>query len=108
MQEPELREIIWQLVAAIPRGCVTSYGELAAQSGYPNHARFVGTVLKQLPSDSALPWHRVINARGEISFPQNSEQWHEQRARLASEGVVFNDKNRVRLSDYCAFKTGPT
>lgn len=97
--EPTLQEIIWQYVAAIPRGSVATYGQIAKLCGYPSHARYVGTVLKQLPSDSRLPWHRVVNAKGETSFPSNHPCATLQRERLESEGVVFKN-SKIRLSDY--------
>lgn len=71
----ELKQIIVQIVASIPQGKVTSYGQVAKLCGYSGYGRYVGTVLKQLPSDTTLPWHRVINAKGEISFPIGSEAY---------------------------------
>lgn len=84
-----INEIIWQVVAAIPKGSVATYGDIAKQAGYPNHARYVGRTLKNLPAESSLPWHRVVNAKGELSFAKNSEQYQKQRALLESEGVRF-------------------
>lgn len=52
-------------------------------------ARAVGRTLSQLPADTNLPWHRVINARGMISFPHGSEAYLRQKQRLESEGVMF-------------------
>lgn len=83
----ELKRIIWQQVAAIPRGKVATYGQIARLCGYPGYARYVGTTLKQLPGDSALPWHRVINARGQIVFAEGSAACQRQRDRLQREGV---------------------
>lgn len=97
MAESNLREMIWQIVAAIPKGRVTSYGQVARIAGYPGHARYVGATLKSLPKNSTLPWYRVVNARGRISFPQGSESYKRQRDRLESEGIVFlNDKISMR------------
>lgn len=84
-----LQETIWQLVAAVPRGRVATYGQIAALAGFPNHARYVGTTLKNLPSGTKLPWQRIINGRGELSFPAGSEAWRRQKERLEAEGVVF-------------------
>jgi len=83
----QLNELIWQVVAAIPYGRVLSYGQVAKSCGYPNHARYVGTTLKMLPEDTRLPWHRVVNAKGEISFPVNSEAYKRQISLLEKEGV---------------------
>ena len=95
----ELDEIIWQVVAAIPIGKVMTYGQIAKQCGYPGYARYVGSSLKKLPEDSSLPWHRVINAQGEITFPPDSETYQKQKSLLQQEGVQFQGK-RIRLSIY--------
>lgn len=96
MSTAELQLMIWQTVAAIPYGNVLSYGDIARQCGYPNHARFVGRTLKNLPADSSLPWHRVIKANGELAFPEGSAAFKQQYQRLAQEGIEFNG-HRVRL-----------
>lgn len=82
-------EKIWQIVHGIPRGRVATYGQVARMAGLPGYARYVGTVLKKLPGGSQLPWHRVVNASGRISFPSGSEQYQRQKQRLEAEGVVF-------------------
>jgi len=87
----ELKLIITQIVGSIPYGKVASYGQVARLSGYPSHARFVGAVLKQLPSDSSLPWHRVVNGKGRVSFPLESESYIEQCSKLLSEGVEVHE-----------------
>lgn len=89
MSQENLREIIWQIVAAIPQGRVATYGQVAKIAGYPSHARYVGATLRNLPKNSVLPWYRVINAQGRISFPLGSEAYIKQRSLLESEGVVF-------------------
>lgn len=82
-------EKIWQIVHQIPTGKVASYGQVAKLAGLPGYARFVGTTMKKLPEDSKLPWHRVANAAGKLSFPLDSKQYHLQKSRLEAEGVVF-------------------
>lgn len=99
IQDNNLNERIWQVVAAIPQGRVATYGQVAALAGAPRHARFVGTVLKRLPAESSLPWFRVLNAKGEISFPKDSPAYQRQREALEAEGVVFI-AGRVPLSTY--------
>jgi len=59
----------------------------------------VGYALFSLRADSRLPWHRVINSRGEISFPENSRYYREQKKLLLKEGVIFSGK-RVNLTKY--------
>lgn len=91
------KEAIIQQVAAVPFGEVTSYGAIAKAAGLPGYARFVGQVLRNLPKDSKLPWHRVINAQGKLSFPPDSDAYIEQKKRLINEGVVFKN-NKLKLS----------
>ena len=99
MKNLELNELIWQIVAAIPYGNVLSYGQVAKLCGFPNHARFVGATLKRLPKDTALPWHRVVNAKGEISFPEDSEAYNRQLSLLEKEGVTFKN-GKLSLTIY--------
>lgn len=82
-----LKQQIWQVVAMIPEGSVASYGQIAALIGYPGHARFVGTTLKNLPRGSKLPWHRVVNASLRISQRGGGEA--RQRRLLEAEGITF-------------------
>ncbi len=80
---------IWAAVERIPVGCVATYGQVAAEAGLARRARLVGYALRGLPAGTDVPWHRVINAQGRISFPEGSEAWLRQRERLESEGIVF-------------------
>lgn len=79
---------IWQVVAAIPRGKVASYGQVAELAGLPRAARLVGRILKNLPAGSKLPWHRVIRSNGKLSFATDSEQYHCQLDQLQAEGIA--------------------
>ena len=80
---------IWQVLALIPPGKVASYGQVAHLAGIPGGARLVGRVLAALPSDSQLPWHRVIRANRKLAFPQDSERYRQQGELLAQEGVTL-------------------
>ena len=82
-------ERILNAVRRIPRGKVSSYGDIADVAGLPRRARLVGTVLRQSPPSRNLPWFRVINASGRISFPAGSDAYNTQRSKLEAEGVVF-------------------
>lgn len=83
------QERIWQVVAAIPKGSVATYGQVANLAGMPSHARLVGRTLSELPKDTKLPWHRVINASMRISLRSGSTGHNLQRSRLEGEGVEF-------------------
>ncbi len=83
------KERIWQIVYLIPRGKVASYGQVAKLAELPGYARYVGYVMKNLPKDTQLPWHRVVNAQGKLSFSRDSREYQSQKAKLEAEGMVF-------------------
>lgn len=84
------------MVASIPPGRVESYGSVARRSGLPGRARLVGHALQQAPDSLGLPWHRVVNASGRISFPSGSEMHARQRRLLEAEGVGFRGETIAR------------
>lgn len=90
------RTALYLTLAQVPEGKVVSYGQLAELAGLGRAARFVGRTLSQLPSDSTLPWHRVLGAGGRISLPAGSPSGDEQRARLRMEGISILN-NRVDI-----------
>jgi methylated-DNA-protein-cysteine methyltransferase-like protein len=85
----DIRERILAAVRRIPKGRVCTYGNVADVAGLPRRARLVGTVLRQSPAWRDLPWYRVINAGGRISFPSASDAYQRQRSKLEAEGVLF-------------------
>ncbi|CAO97536.1 MGMT family protein [Erwinia tasmaniensis] len=89
---------IWHIIAAIPYGSVATYGDIARQAGSPRAARQVGGVLKRLPHGSQLPWHRVINRKGEISLV--GDDFARQRGALLSEGIDVSQEGKVCLQRY--------
>jgi methylated-DNA-protein-cysteine methyltransferase-like protein len=90
---------ILDAVRRIPRGCVSTYGTIAQVAGLARRARLVGTVLRQTPASPDLPWQRVINASGQISFPKGSDAYQRQRRKLEAEGVEFRG-GRVDLDRF--------
>jgi len=93
---PGFRTRVYERVRLVPAGQVTTYGDVATSLGSPNVARHVGWALAALQDDS-VPWHRVINSRGTISFRGAHPRAITQRARLEAEGVEFNSKGKVQL-----------
>lgn len=93
-------ERIYRLVARIPRGKVASYGQLAELAGLPRGARQVGYAMASLPGDRPLPWHRVVNSRGEISRRDHPDSASRQRELLEREGVRFDRRGRIALERY--------
>jgi methylated-DNA-protein-cysteine methyltransferase-like protein len=83
---------IWQTVQAIPLGKVASYGQIADLAGLPGRARLVGKALGAVLNDGwrgrEVPWYRVINSQGKISFAPGSEHFERQRGLLQDEQVI--------------------
>lgn len=84
----------------IPPGKVATYGQVAALAGLAGHARQTGYALHALPEGSDVPWHRVINARGEVSPRAEPGRDGYQRHLLEEEGVAFNERGRVDLARF--------
>ncbi|MGA9574642.1 MAG: methylated-DNA--[protein]-cysteine S-methyltransferase [Lysobacterales bacterium] len=90
---------VWKVVSEIPSGHVLTYGEVARLSGNAGAARRVSQALRRAPRSMKLPWHRVINSQGKISFPEESSAWLRQKDLLESEGVVFL-KGKINLDRF--------
>jgi methylated-DNA-protein-cysteine methyltransferase-like protein len=94
---------IWRTVQLIPKGNVACYGQIADLAGLPGRARLVGKCLGFAPSDGVdgkpVPWFRVINAAGKISFPVGSEHFERQKSHLQEEQVVVIGA-RIKLKEY--------
>jgi methylated-DNA-protein-cysteine methyltransferase-like protein len=86
--EGDALEAIWQVIFAIPRGRVSTYGAVARAAGLPGRARQAGYALRVASKELNLPWHRVVGAGGRIVFPSSSRQHKEQTRRLRAEGVA--------------------
>ncbi|MDX2239725.1 MAG: MGMT family protein [Leptolyngbyaceae cyanobacterium bins.302] len=94
-------EAIYNVVRNIPRGQVATYGQVADLANLPGRARLVGYALFRVAPDSDIPWHRVINAKGEVSeSPIRYGSDHLQRVLLEEEGVQFNTKGKIDLRHY--------
>jgi methylated-DNA-protein-cysteine methyltransferase related protein len=92
---------IYKIVARIPRGRVATYGQVARLAGLPGRARLVGYALAAIPDGSRLPWHRVVNARGQISLRADGGPWDRiQRLRLERERVRFDGHGSIALAAF--------
>jgi methylated-DNA-protein-cysteine methyltransferase-like protein len=81
---------IWAVAERIPRGRVATYGQVARLAGYALHA---------LPPRSTVPWHRVVNAKGEVSPRRDGSEHHVlQRVLLEKEKVRFDRSGRLDLA----------
>ena len=92
---------VWQLVARIPRAQLATYGQVAELLGAWGRARQVGWALRRLPLPSAIPWHRVVNARGCIAITPSREgsDWI-QRDLLLAEGIPVDAQGRLPLARF--------
>ncbi len=91
------QEAVFQVIYQIPPGSVCTYGRVAALAGLGKASRFVGTTLRNLPANTKLPWHRVINSQGKISLPKQHPGAAIQKERLEAEGVIFTN-GKVNLT----------
>jgi len=90
--EPDFTELVCDAVAALERGEVVSYGEIAAQVGRPGAARAVGRILSG--SDGTLPWWRVVTSTGRLVPGHETEH----AALLEAEGVEVRSGRVVAAS----------
>jgi methylated-DNA-protein-cysteine methyltransferase-like protein len=91
---------IYDIARRIPRGKVATYGQIARLAGFPKHARLVGYAMHSIPDGEDIPWHRVINSKGEISLRSAPGCENQQQTMLEAEGVEFNLAGRVNLKKY--------
>ncbi len=105
-------DIVWTIVRQIPRGIVSTYGQIASMIPAPTGvdetdyerlgAVWVGKAMNAVSSspDSDIPWQRVINSQGGISLPEGSSAALEQRRRLENEGVTFSAAGKINLNNF--------
>lgn len=91
--EPFTKNVI-QLIQSIPFGHVATYGQIAGAAGNSRAARQVSWILHSMSQKHQLPWHRVINAKGEISLTAS-----EQRELLEMEGIEFSLRGKINLKE---------
>lgn len=89
-------EEIYMVVARIPKGKVTTYGNIARLAGNPRMSRVVGYALHVNPEPSRIPCHRVVNRFGEVSSAFAFGGGNRQYELLREEGVEFDEEGRVK------------
>jgi len=94
--QPFTQQVI-DIIQAIPRGKVMTYGQIAASAGSPRGARQVVRILHTMSDKHDLPWHRVINAKGEIAITEDESRFL-QKVLLEEEGIRPNETGRIDLS----------
>ncbi|MCM3192122.1 MGMT family protein [Priestia megaterium] len=87
------------LIKQIPSGKVMTYGQIARLAGSPRGARQVVRVLHSMSKKHNLPWHRVINSKGEIGF-KDEEMHVVQKLSLEAEGILVSSDGKLDLKVY--------
>lgn len=95
-------ENIYAIVRQIPVGKVATYGQIADLAALYGRARMVGYALYRVDTRSLdVPWHRVVNAKGEISHsPLRHGTDYRQRLLLEAEGIKFSAEGKINLPSY--------
>lgn len=88
-----------EIILHIPPGRVMTYGQIAALAGSPRGARQVVRILHSMSGKYNLPWHRVVNAKGEVAL-QDEEGVYTQKLLLEREGIAFDQNGRIDLEEY--------
>ena len=97
----EFADRVYWLVQQIPEGCVATYGQIAMFAGSPRAARAVGNLMRRSLRDYVeLPWQRVINASGGISFKGDLARAELQLELLQAEGVAFDHRRKCDLDEF--------
>ncbi|GAB3049040.1 MGMT family protein [Virgibacillus ainsalahensis] len=92
-------ENVIHIIREIPEGKVMTYGQIARAAGSPRGSRQVVRVLHSMSKKYELPWHRVINAKGQIAI-KSEKIAMEQQMRLEGEGVEVRGTGNVDLKIY--------
>ncbi|WP_075981251.1 MGMT family protein [Bacillus massilinigeriensis] len=91
-------ERVINIIQQIPSGKVMTYGQIAKLAGSPRGARQVVRILHSMSEKYSLPWHRVVNAKGEIGL--KGEVAFYQRSLLEAEGIGIRRENSLDLERY--------
>ncbi len=94
----EFSQNVIDIIKQIPYGKVISYGSISKLAGHPRGARQVGWLLNQFSEKENLPWHRVINSKGEISLTDDG--FSIQKELLEKEGVTFKSDKKIDINQH--------
>ena len=101
MEKNHFYQKVYLTVSKIPYGKIATYGQIADLIYAYGHARQVGWALRRLKLPSTIPWHRVINSKGEItmSLSRKGTDWIQMEL-LIKEGIKFNSKMKIDIKKY--------
>lgn len=92
-------ENVLKIIKGIPEGKVMTYGQIARLAGSARAARQVVRILHSMSKKHHLPWHRVVNSKGQIGL-KDEESVQEQILSLEAEGIEFGVHNQIDLNRY--------
>ncbi|TCN26749.1 MGMT family protein [Mesobacillus foraminis] len=92
-------ENVIRIIRSIPPGKVMTYGQISSLAGSPRGARQVVRILHSMSRKHQLPWHRVINSKGQIAL-KDEESYQEQLYMLEGEGVEIGLHGVIDLDKY--------
>jgi O-6-methylguanine DNA methyltransferase len=99
----DFQKKVYELMTRIPKGKVTTYGELAKVLGGPHFSRAVGNAVRDNPFAPKVPCHRVIRSSGEIGGfcgETSGENVERKIKMLQEEGVNVDNSGRIDLKKY--------
>jgi methylated-DNA-protein-cysteine methyltransferase-like protein len=96
-------EKVFDVVMKIPKGRVTTYGQVAFLCGHKGAARAVGSALHKNPAFGLIPCHRVVNSKGGLAASYVFGGKDVQKRLLAEEGISFSDEYTVDMSKHFWF-----
>jgi methylated-DNA-protein-cysteine methyltransferase related protein len=98
---PSKYQQIYDVVRKIPAGKVLTYGQVAELAGLYGKARLVGYALFKVNIESDIPWQRVVNAKGEVSYSQaRCGGDYLQKTLLEQEGIEFKQEHQIDLKKH--------
>jgi methylated-DNA-protein-cysteine methyltransferase-like protein len=96
----EFSKQVIAMIQKVPKGKVATYKQIAALAGKPHAVRAIAWILHSSSKAHKLPWQRILNAQGKISFPASSPLHKKQKSLLQKEGIRFSDNGRIDLAKY--------
>lgn len=100
IRHSEFTKKVLKSILSIPQGRVATYKQIAMISGKPQGSRGVAWILHTCSTPYKLPWHRVLNSQGKISFEKGTHNFREQKRRLEKEGILLAMDGRLDLKKF--------
>ncbi|MEK2647049.1 MGMT family protein [Bdellovibrio sp. BCCA] len=100
MEQTDFSKKVISFIKKIPKGKVATYGQIAKLAGKPQGSRGVAWILHSCSESHDLPWQRVLNSKGKISFPPSTSSYVKQKRLLVKEGIEFGEQDQIDLKKF--------